>query len=103
MDRAVGTTRVILESRVRRLRCVQLKAAGDVMCCAVLCGRDPCDTRRADYRVPGQVGLESGIDGVVQATLPLGNKRHGREMGIRGVGDDVYKDWEIRYNKEESL
>ena len=30
-DRAVGTTRVILESRVRRLRCVQLKAAGDAL------------------------------------------------------------------------
>jgi hypothetical protein len=101
----VGTTGVILESRVRCLRCVQLKAAGDVMYCAVLCGRDWCDTRRADCRVPELVGLESGdgIDDVVQATLPLGNNRHGREMGIRRVGDDVYRDWEIRYDEEESL
>jgi hypothetical protein len=55
--------------------------------------------------VPELVGLESGdgIDDVVQATLPLGNNRHGREMGIRRVGDDVYRDWEIRYDEEESL
>jgi hypothetical protein len=38
----------------------------------------------------------------VQATLSEGIIGTG-EMGIRGVGDDVYKDWEIRYNKEESL
>ena len=32
-----------------------------------------------------------------------GNNRHGREVGIRGKGDDMYRDWEIRYDEDEFL